>query len=205
MNRRNFINLITALTLMPMPRSAVRAHDRPVGLLLVRERGYNDKCLPCVEGRLYGVPLNIDLSSAEKVLPLLAFISDTVELSYEADSDRPSSIPEATYNAVVRTDGSKKWMWTGGEVGSGSILPDRAWRIELQNVPHRTAIQFHYGRDATWSRGCIIIGHRTAVCPVRGPCSFPDSPEPAVRALRGYVEANSRASNTPILVRLAAA
>lgn len=190
-----------------MPMLCIPAHAQGVAvrLLMVRERGYDNKCLPCVAGRLYGVPGNIDLASAEQSIGLLTVIADTVELSYEPDSGRPSSIPEAIYNATVRTDSSKKWMWTGGEVGRGSIRQERAWRIELQNVPRRTAIQFHYGRDANWSRGCIILGHRPLACPTRGPCSFPDSPELAVRALRSYVEANSVASNTPILVRFAAA
>lgn len=205
MDRRTFFTWVTSLAILPIPGMPALAQGGPVKLLMVRERGYDNKCLPCVAGRLYGVPGSIDLASAEQALGLLTFIADTVELSYEPDSGRPTSIPEATYNASVRADGTKKWMWTGGEVGSGSIRQDRAWRIELQNVPHRTAIQFHYGRDASWSRGCIILGHRTAACPARGPCSFPDSPEPAVRALSSYVEATSRASNTPILVRFAVA
>ena len=191
--------------MVPMPWLSARAQGGPVRLLLVREHGYENKCLPCVPGRLYGVLGSIDLASAEHDLGLLTFIADTVELSYEPDSDHPSSIPEGTYNATVRADGTKKWMWTGGKVGSGSIQQNRAWRIELKDVPHRAAIQFHYGRDASWSRGCIILGHQAPTCPTRGPCSFSDSPEPAVLALRNYVEANSIASNTPIIVRFAAA
>lgn len=205
MDRRTLLAGATGLAVMPMPWVVVRAQGSPVKLLMVRERGYNNKCLPCIAGRLYGVPNNIDLASAEHALGLLTFIADTVELSFEPDSGRPSSIAESTYTAMIRTDGTKKWMWGGGAVGSGAVLPDRAWRLELQNVPQRTAIQFHFGRDASWSRGCIILGHRAAACPARGPCSFPDSPEPAVRALRAYVEANAIASNTPIRVRFAAA
>ncbi|MFM0125983.1 MULTISPECIES: DUF5675 family protein [Paraburkholderia] len=204
MDRRSFLACATSVAIFSDFWSLAMAQG-PIKLLVVRERGYENKCVPCVAGRLFGVPSAVDLSSAEQNLGMLSLITDTVELSYEPKTDRPSSIPEATYSAIVRADGSKKWMWTGGAVGNGAIRPDRAWRIELQNVPHRTAIQFHYGRDVNWSRGCVILGQRTATCPARGPCSFPDSPEPAVRALRDYVKSNSIASNTPILVRFCAA
>ncbi|ALL68336.1 hypothetical protein K788_00003210 [Paraburkholderia caribensis MBA4] len=48
------------------------------------------------------MPGNIDLRIAEQALGLLTFIADTVELSYEPDSGRPSSIPEATYHQKLR-------------------------------------------------------------------------------------------------------
>lgn len=182
-----------------------RAQSRPVHLLVVRERGYETKCVPCVAGRLFGVPSGIDLASAELVLGLLTFIADTIELSYEPESGRPSSIPEATYNARIRNDATKRWMWSGGKVADGSILLDRSWRLELMDVPRRTAIQFHFGRDVNWSLGCIILGHRPSACPARGPCTFPNSPEAAVRALRNYVESNAISSDTSIRVRFASA
>ncbi|MDN7909076.1 DUF5675 family protein [Burkholderia cepacia] len=205
MKRRKFVSWATGSALLPMPWRPSRAQGGSVRLLMVREQGYQNKCLPCVAGKLYGVPGGIDLASAEHALGLLTLIADTVELSYEPDSAHPSSIPEGTYNATVRADGTKKWMWTGGQVGMGLIRQSRAWRIELKEVPHRTAIQFHYGLDASWSRGCIILGHQAPACPKKGPCSFSDSPERAVLALRKYVETNSIASNTPIVVRFAAA
>lgn len=205
MDRRTFITGALGLATIPAPWMVARAQGGPVKLLLVREHGYDTKCLPCVAGKLYGVPSNINLDTAEQATGLLTFITDTVELSYEPDSGRPSSIPEATYSASVRTDATKRWMWSGQELNAGTVLQDRAWRLELANVPHRTAIQFHYGRDASWSRGCIILGHKTPSCPARGPCSFPDSPEPSVKSLRNYVESNAMASNTPIRVRVVGA
>ncbi|MFM0420044.1 DUF5675 family protein [Paraburkholderia aromaticivorans] len=205
MDRRVFLFWATGLAMAPIPWLSARAQGGPVRLLLVREHGYENKCLPCVLGRLYGAPGSIDLASAEHDLELPTFIADTVELSYEPDSNHPSSIPEGTCNATVRADGTKKWMWSGGKVGSGSIQQNRAWSIELENVPHRTAMRFHYGENASWSRGCIILGHQASACPTRGPGSFSDSPEPAVLAMRNYVEANSIASNTAIVVRFTAA
>ncbi len=205
MDRRTFVVGAACLAIGTTPWAMARAQASAVRLLLVRERGYANKCLPCVAGRLYGVPSGIDLTRAEQTLSLLTTIADTVELSYEPNSRRPSSIPEATYRARVRADATKKWMWTGGEIGSGSVRPDRAWRLELQSVPHRSAIQFHFGRDAAWSRGCVILGRQMTACSARSSCSFPDSHESAVRALRDFVEVNAVVSNTPIFVRFVAA
>ena len=205
MNRRSFLIGAVGLTFNPGVSSTAWAQDTAVKLLLMRERGYQVKCLRCVAGKLFGVSANIDLATAEQAVGLLSFITDTVELSYEPDSGRPSSIPEGDYTATVRTDATKKWMWSEGELGKGTVLDDRAWRLELANVSRRSNIQFHFGRDANWSQGCIIIGQKPAACPARGSCSFPNSPEPAVRTLRSYVERNAIASNTPIRVRIASA
>lgn len=204
-SRRDLIKtggLVAAGAFMP---DIAFAQDNKVKLLLVRETGYQNKCVPCIPGKLYGVPAAIDLATAEQILGLLTPIVDTVELSYEPDSTTPSSIPEATYGAFVRTDGTKKWMWTGNAIGSGTVDLDKAWRLELTGTGHQSNIQFHYGRDAGWSRGCVIIGHKLAQCPAKGPCVFPDSPVSAVRALRNYVELTGTSSATPIQVRIASA
>jgi hypothetical protein len=35
---------------------------------------------------------------------------------------------------------------------------NRFWKIELEGLQPRTAIQFHFGKDETWSQGCFILG-----------------------------------------------
>jgi hypothetical protein len=51
-----------------------------------------------------------------------------------------SAIPPGTYNANIRTDGTK------------------GWRIELSNVPDRTNVQIHVGNTTADSRGCMLPG-----------------------------------------------
>lgn len=178
------------------------AQSGSVKLLLVRQTGYQNACVPCIPGKIYGVPATVDLAAAEQVIGLLTPIADSIELSYEEGGSVPSSIPEGTYAAGIRTDGTKRWMWSGGAIGTGTVDVDRAWRLELRGVPRRSNIQFHFGKDASWSAGCIIVGHRMAQCPSKGPCRFPDSPVSAVRALRNYVQATAISSATPIQIRV---
>ncbi len=67
---------------------------------------------------------------------------------------------------------------------------DRAWRLELGGTAPKGNIQFHYGKDASWSTGCIVIGNKLAQCPAKGPCVLPDSQIfSALRGLLNYVEA----------------
>jgi hypothetical protein len=182
---------------------SIWAQASSVRLILIRQADYKDKCLSCIPGKIYGVPPAIDFAVAETVPSLLEFICDTVELSYEDNVPKKSSIPEGLYTAKVRQDGTKKWMWSEGEIGKGSILPDRSWRLELAGVPNkRTNIQFHYGKDVGWSAGCIIIGQKLAQCSATDQCNFPDSPEAAVSALRSYVVTNSLSTATPIQIRI---
>jgi hypothetical protein len=180
-----------------------RAQGLAVRLLLLRNGDYVNRCVECIPGKLYGVPDGIDLDSAEGVTALLTPICDTIELSYEENRENASSVPARTYEAFVVTKATKRWMWTGGNIDAGNVILDRAWRLELKDVPnHRTAIQFHYGKDVGWSRGCIIVGTSPAnTC--HDDCVHTDSPAAAVQALREYVESKMIASNTPIQIRIA--
>lgn len=56
------------------------------------------------------------------------------------DSDTAGRIPAGTYQAHIRTDGS------------------RGWRIELEGVPDRTNIQIHVGNTPDDTVGCILPG-----------------------------------------------
>lgn len=201
MKRRDFqLGVVALASSLGWPRAY--AEDGLVKLIVIRRRGYANSCTRCIPGKLYGVPVALDLNSAESVTPLLYELSDTIELGYEDNATGRSSIPTQTYDASVRTDGTKPWMWSGGAVGSGSIRLDRAWRLELQNVPgNRSAIQFHYGRDVSWSEGCVILGTSPPTCRV-DECRHQDSSESAVRRIRDYVTQNGLSSRTRIQVRI---
>ncbi|WP_367615826.1 DUF5675 family protein [Plastoroseomonas hellenica] len=113
-------------------------------------------------------------------------VCDTIERPYRDNQPSVSSIPRGTYRARVRDDASKPWMNT----------PNKRWRIELAGTAHRTAIQFHYGNDVTWSEGCFIVG--TVSNPehsmTTGYCRLEDG-EDAVAALRRAVTGPGRNAN----------
>ena len=85
--------------------------------------------------------------------------------------------------------------------------PHRAWRLEL-DVPRingvlRTAIQFHYGKDKSWSRGCVILTGGAPSSPLV--CKAEDgadSPDEAVAAVKAYVEKTVAKSDDRIMVRI---
>ncbi len=203
MLRRDFLPMFLSFVGLTFVRRSARAQGLAVRLLLVRNGEYVNRCVECIPGNLYGVPDGIDLGSAEGLTAVLTPICDTIELSYEENVKNASSVPARTYDAAVVTKATKRWMWTGGGVDQGNVILDRAWRLELKDVPdHRSAIQFHYGKDVGWSRGCIIIGTSPAnTC--HDDCVHTDLPAAAVQALRQYVESNMMASNTPIQIRIA--
>jgi hypothetical protein len=198
LNRRTV--LAAGLSMLCSPSLAQPAPP-PVKYLLVRKAGLSNQCVRCIPGRLFGVPAGLDLATVQPNNPLLRLLADTIELSYEDNQQNVSSIPLRTYDARVRRDGTKKWMWSGNAIGSGTLDLDRAWRVELENVPHRTAIQFHFGQDVGWSNGCVMIGSQPAnQC--TDACRFANSPATGTRAMRAFFEATAVDANNPILVRL---
>lgn len=193
-SRRSLVS--TAVFVASLGISSLLAED--VTLLVVRDADYARRCTQCIPGRLYGVPPGTDVDGAPWLSWALEPIADTIELGYEENTPNRSSIPTGEYTAVIRTDPTKSWMKTV----DGKVRPDMAWRLELENVPGgRTAIQFHYGKDVSWSAGCIILGRNAGgVC--QDDCRFSDSPENSVARLREYVEDRIRSSSDTISVRI---
>ncbi len=77
------------------------------------------------------------------------------------------------------------------------------WRLELDNVPGgRSAIQFHFGRDAAWSKGCIIVGANNRLVCGRDECAFSDSPRDGIRVLRDFVTSRMIVSNERVSVEI---
>jgi hypothetical protein len=143
----------------------------------------------------------MDLGAAEWTTGLLTELTDVIERSFEENLPI-SSIPVGIYEAFVRTNATKKWMWTGGELNKGVVLENRAWRIELSNVPQRTNIQFHYGKDVKWSEGCLVVGSSPRnTC--KDQCTHDDSPESAIVKLRNFVTSNGTTLKPKIRVRIA--
>lgn len=125
---------------------------RPVRLLVVRKPGFSltNACVaPCIRGKIYDVSDQGSLDLSTVTLSLLgAAICDTIELPWRGNNPSVSSIPVGEYRATVRDDATKDWMTNS----------NRRWRLELTGVPHRSYIQFHYGKDVSWSEGCFIVG-----------------------------------------------
>lgn len=194
MNRRRmlFSSCVVAAAAWPqLTRLKPVTQSSDVQLLVVRKGTTPRYCRErsYIRGVLYGVPLGIELENAHPRLALER-ISETEELPYEGNLAEVSSVPEGQYSGAIRRDATRSWMTT----------IDRTWRIELQNVPGRSAIQFHYGRDFRWSSGCVIL-----VGDAPDPISCNpgiDSSEAAVAKLRRYVESNTIRSNPVITVRI---
>jgi hypothetical protein len=171
---------------------------RPVNYVIVRSTDYVNRCVDCIPGKLYGASPQANLKGDGWRLLPHTLLADTIELSFEENAPGASSIPTGFYVAKVRQDATKDWMWTGGKVNKGQTIADRVWRIELQGVPHgRTNIQFHYGRDASWSNGCIIVGRQPENQCVNQ-CKHNDSPIEGVRAMRKHFESNAISIQNPI-------
>jgi hypothetical protein len=152
LRRRDFIVSATAaLSFAAAPAVNAQALVR-ARLLVVRKPGFslaNDCVAPCIRGKIYDVSSlgNYQLEDISLVL-LGAPICDTVERPWRDNRPDVSSIPVGKYSAKVRDVATKSWM--------DSL--DKRWRIELEGVPHRSHIQFHYGNDVGWSEGCFIVG-----------------------------------------------
>ncbi len=190
MDRRQFCRGVTALGLLP---SVAAAEMNGAQLLLVRQTPEPVSCVKngprYIVGKLYGVPSQLDLATADPTLGL-HFLSDTMELPYEANAQHVSSIPAGIYRATVRVDKTKEWMTS----------TDRTWRLELMGVPNRSVIQFHFGTNYTWSKGCIILtGNANEDLMCRNAVT---SSEQSVLAVRQFVEANTLYSTDSIQVRI---
>ena len=203
-NRRSVLSGFASLlgTSLITIRPNASLASTAVQLIVIRDGSYINQCTKCIPGKVYGVPAAVDINSAETTPFLLEFLTDVIEPSFEENTPNISSVPLGTYSGRIREDATKRWMWSGGALNSGDVLRDRAWRIELDGVPNRTAIQFHYGKDVSWSAGCIIVGTQpTNQC--YEDCKVNDSPEDGVKSIRSYVERNSISSSTPITIRIA--
>lgn len=151
--RRMFgVGVLATSGLISLPTILKSQALRPIRLLVVRKPGFSltNSCVaPCIRGKLYDVSDTPDFRVDNVVLSLLkAPICDLIERPWRNNSPSKSSIPVGLYAARVRDDATKGWMTN----------IDRRWRMELSGVPHRSHIQFHYGRDVDWSEGCFIVG-----------------------------------------------
>jgi len=162
-------------------------------LLLVRDAVPNKTCdVSVFNGTLYAVPNNQSLANVSSTLGL-DVLTQTQELPYEDNASKRSSIPTATYTATIREDQTKNWM---------KGKPDRAWRLELNKVTPRSAIQFHYGKDKSWSQGCIILTGNTSKDGLICRDGNPDTPDDAVAVVRKYVEGQVKSSADSIRIRI---
>lgn len=163
---------------------------RPVRLLVARRIANvpaNNCTAPCIRGSVYDVT---NVSGPISAVAILAGqptpICDVIERPWAGNAANVSSVPKGVYAARVRTDATKSWM---------IATPSRAWRIEIAGVPGgRSAIQFHYGTDASWSQGCFIVGKLLQIpaggvgagyCQVTGA-------DAALTALKNIIEAPGR-------------
>jgi len=180
-----------------------------IKLLLVRNLYVKNKCIRCVPGVLYTVSDSIRLSDANSKMSGVDEICYTIENGIAPNIKNWSMIPEGTYNAHIRMDASKPWMWTGNKLDKGEIIKDRAWRLELENIAvgdsdNRVNIQFHYGKDASWSWGCIILSKiQSPQCSESADACISDStPENVVAKLREYVEQQLSTGKIGILIKI---
>jgi hypothetical protein len=174
MLRREFLITCGALWVAP----AYAAVEPRATLRLNRQPGWDRTCVACIPGELFaGEPLGPKLC-------------DTVELPFEDNAVGRSAIPAGEYTARVVTARTKPWM-------TDEL---RAWRLELDDVSNRRAIQFHFGKESSWSRGCVIVGLNNSRQCQANACRFSDSPVEGVRALRDYVMARLRKSDDRVRI-----
>ena len=192
-SRRGF--LYSAASLLLVGSKAWAASNR-VRLVLVRDSRELKSCehRRYMPGRLYAASDRADLADVSTTQGL-EFISRTEEPPYLDNAQNLSSIPTGTYDARIRTEQTKRWM---------KGKPNRAWRLELLGteslVPERTRIQFHYGRDYTWSVGCIILTGESMAPRICHTGS--DSSEEAVVALRRRVERSVNTNGADIQIKI---
>lgn len=153
--RRSVLAGLLAAVTVPAP---AQPGLRQVRLLVIRRLASipgNNCTAPCIRGRLFNVSdINGPLSPASIVATGRSPICDIIERPWRNNAPSQSAIPKGIYPAMIRTDETKDWM---------KGKPNRAWRLELANVPGgRSNIQFHYGLDEGWSEGCFIVGRSHA-------------------------------------------
>lgn len=164
----------------------------PVRLLVLRRPGLSivNECIaPCIRGSIYDVSDLGDAGLDTTVVAALGTrkpICDVIERPWKDNAPNKSSIQRGKYKAKIRDEPTKNWM---------KGAPNKAWRLELEGTPHRTAIQFHYGTDVDWSQGCFIVGSLLQSGDAKGLtaayCKLEGS-EAAVAALRDIVTASGR-------------
>jgi Family of unknown function (DUF5675) len=187
-SRRSFL-VSSALVATPLWVDAQQLI--PVRLLVLRRIGLSptNQCVaPCTRGSIYDVS-DLNENPSDALLPVLKTrkpICDVIERAWKDNKPNTSSIPKGVYTASVRTDKTKPWMTN----------ENRWWRIELAGTNlQRSAIQFHYGQDVSWSTGCFIVGTVLQKGDDAGVtkryCSV-ENGEAAVAALRAAVSAPGR-------------
>jgi len=150
-----------------------------VKMLLVRDAEANRQCdISVMHGKLFKVPSSQDLNTLSTSIGLEQ-ITQVEELPFEGNVTNVSAIPDGIYEAKIRKGETKNWM-----IGK----PLRSWRLELLGTNPRSNIQFHYGRDSSWSSGCIILtgdGKQQNFCRSNG---AENSSENAVAKVKKFVE-----------------
>lgn len=130
--RRSVCLLSALLALAPQ----AMAQARPMGLRLVRRRGWEE-----LMGRNQCVISDLYLADASfPVSDLGSKLCNALELAYRNNLSEISSIPPGGYAGFVRTDGP------------------RGWRIELTGTGARSHIQLHVGNRPADTIGCILPG-----------------------------------------------
>ena len=187
LDRRNFLKSIAATSISTAIPDICQAQALiPVRLLVVRKPGFsltNECVAPCIRSKIYDVSAAGDLQLDGVIVSLLgAAVCDALERPWKSNQPSVSSVPKGICQASIRNDMTKPWMDT----------ENKKWRLELSDVPHRSNIQFHYGKDIGWSEGCFIVGDllqpdgsvgmESSYCQV-------DNGEAAVARLRSIVEA----------------
>jgi hypothetical protein len=146
--------LVVSASTVVLPLPAVSQQLIPIRLFVVRRIGLSptNQCVaPCIRGSIYDIS-DLQVNPDDSLMPLLKArkpICDVIERPWNDNKPKLSSIPKGVYAASVRTDKTKTWMTN----------ENRWWRIELAGANlQRSAIQFHYGQDVSWSKGCFIVG-----------------------------------------------
>lgn len=195
MDRRQFLNVTATLALGGTARGGTARRSSqeliPVRLLVLRRAALapTTACkAPCIRGRLFDVTAVASNQLDETLIPLLSdaqAICDVIERPWANNAANVSSIKRGEYRAAIRDDATKRWMNS----------ENKRWRLELQGTEPRSAIQFHFGQDVTWSAGCFIVGSLRQPLEESGVTSAycgVDAGEVAIARLRAAVLAPGR-------------
>ena len=187
MKRRRILTLGAAAVFAPFVATSQALP--PIRLLVLRRPAVlgSDNCnAPCIRGSIYDVSFEGLFAPDDWSIPLgLAPICDVIERPWASNAPNVSAIPAGTYTARIREDATKAWMTN----------LNRRWRLQLDRVEGRSAIQFHYGNDERWSQGCFIVGDHLVDTPALNDLSGPycdlRNGEAAIERLRGVVTSPS--------------